>query len=64
MDGDAAALLERPHGSLALPRAGRRCARAELDAPHAHLKPYLGPPWPPQCMEMLECARACCASDL
>ena len=44
MDGNAAVLLELPDGSLALPRGGRRSARAELDAAHAHLKPYLGPP--------------------
>ena len=50
MDSDAAMLLKLPDGSLALPRAGRRSARAELDAAHAHLKPYLGPPWPTRCM--------------
>lgn len=62
MDGDAAVLLKLPHGSRALPRAGRRSARAELDAAHAYLKPYLGPPWPTRCMRMLIGAHACCAS--
>ena len=46
VDGGAAVLLERPHGSLALPRAGCRSARAELDAAHAHLKPHLSSPCP------------------
>lgn len=50
MDRDAAVLLEVTHGSPALPRAGRRSAQPELDAAHAHFKPYLGPPWPTRCM--------------